>query len=133
MNAARNHSPGFTVIELIVSIVFLLAAGLIFMWQFNNLKTSYRDDQRRTAINSIYYSLEEVYHKQNGYYPSEINDDTLASIDKQILIDPNGNKLGTAESDYRYEPTKCQDNKCQSYSLRADLQNEADYVRKNKD
>ena len=130
MKQPLTRSSGFTVIELIVAIVFLAAAGGLFAWQMNNLSISYRDDARRTSINAIHYSLEEVYYQENGHYPEQINDDTLRSIDKEILVDPNGIKLGESDSDYRYEPTACNNGQCKSYSLRANLENEADYIRR---
>lgn len=125
-------NSGFTVIELLVSIIFLLTAGIVAAWQFNNLQTSMRDDSRKTAINSMYYGLEEVFYKENAYYPPEITDDTLRSVDDKLLKDPQGVAIGQPESDYRYEATDCTQSKCQSYTLRADLENESDYVKTNR-
>lgn len=134
---------GFTVIELLVVIAFLIFAGVLFVVQKNNLEVAARDDKRKTAINAMYYGLEESFFKQNSYYPAEINDKNLTTLDSALFTDPNGVKLGqttevideeevSVQSDYRYEPTNCNDNKCKSYSLRADLEAEADYVKKNR-
>lgn len=134
---------GFTVIELLVVIVFLIFAGVLFVIQKNNLEVAARDDKRKTAINAMYYGLEESFFKQNGYYPAEINEKNLTTLDSALFTDPNGIELGqttetyndeevSVQSDYRYEPTNCSDNKCKSYSLRADLEAEADYVKKNR-
>lgn len=122
---------GFTVIELLITIVFLLVAGSVVAWQANNIRVSMRDDQRKVAINSMYHGLEEVYYKENGHYPQKISDTTLRSVDDALLADPRGNKIGDASSDYRYEPAKCNDGKCAAYTLRADLENEDDYTKKN--
>lgn len=134
---------GFTVIELLVVIAFLIFAGVLFVVQKNNLEVAARDDKRKTAINAMYYGLEESFFKQNGYYPAEINEKNLTTLDSALFTDPNGIELGqttetyndeevSVQSDYRYEPTNCSDNKCKSYSLRADLEAEADYVKKNR-
>jgi len=134
---------GFTVIELVVVIVFLIFAGILFFVQKNNLEVAGRDETRKTAINAIYYGLEESFYKQNGYYPAEINDKNLTTLDSKLFTDPNGIKLGQTtekindeeipvQSEYRYEPTNCTDSKCKSYTLRADLEAEADYVKKSR-
>ncbi len=131
---------GFTVIELLVVIAFLIFAGVLVVVQKNNLEVASRDNTRKTAINAMYYSLEESFYKQNGYYPPEINEKNLTTLDSKLFTDPNGVKLGQTtkkvndedvpvQSDYRYEPTNCTDSKCKSYTLRADLEGEADYVK----
>lgn len=125
-------NTGFTVIELLVSIAFLLTAGIVAAWQFNTLQTSLRDDSRKIAINSMYYGLEEVFYKEHNYYPQEITDETLRSVDDDLLKDPEGVAIGDPASDYRYEATDCTQNKCQSYTLRADLENESDYIKTNR-
>ena len=130
-NFSRTTS-GFTIIELLVTAAFLIVAGSIAAWQFSNIATSARDDKRKIAINSIYYGLEEVYFKQNGAYPEKIASGTLTSVDPKLLSDPSGKKIGESDSDYRYEPSGCVDGKCASYSLRADLEAESDYVKKNR-
>lgn len=126
-------SHGFTVIELIITAVFLTVAGIVVAWQFNNVATSVRDDKRKIAINSLYYGLEEVYYKQHNAYPEKITDETIKSVDPKLLTDPSGKKLGESDSSYRYEPSQCVDGKCAAYSLRADLETESDYVKKNRD
>lgn len=134
---------GFTVIELLIVIAFLIFAGVLFFIQKNNLETSVRDDDRKAAINAMYFALEEGFYKQNGYYPTEISGKNLPTIDGALFTDPNGFKLGQTtqkvgdtdipvQSDYRYEPTNCTDSKCKSYTLRADLEAEADYVKKSR-
>jgi type II secretory pathway pseudopilin PulG len=127
-----KRSHGFTVIEVIVVALFLSVATVVLFIQKNHLATTQRDDQRKTAINAMYYSLEEVFFAKNGYYPSEINSKVLPSVDPELFTDPNGVKLGDKNANYRYEGSSCDNDKCKGYSLRADLEKEADYVKKNR-
>jgi type II secretory pathway pseudopilin PulG len=127
-----KNSRGFTVIELIVAIVFLLTAATVLFMQKNNLSAAQRDDQRKTAINAMYYNLEEVFFEKNGYYPSKIDSKTLRAMDPELFTDPDGFKMNEADSNYRYEGTNCDNDKCKSYTLRADLEKEADYVKTNR-
>lgn len=124
-----KRSSGFTVIELIVVIAFLAFASVLFFAQKNNLEVASRDTQRKTAINAMYYSLEEVFYAKNHYYPATITKDNLTSMDPALLTDPNGKKIGDSSSNYRYEPTNCNNDECKSYTLRSTLENEADYVK----
>lgn len=134
---------GFTVIELLMAIVFLIGAGTLFFVQKNNIQTAGRDEQRKTAINAMYYSLEEGFYTKNKYYPARVDEKNLTTVDAALFTDPNGIKIGqttltqdelsyTVASDYRYEPTNCSDGKCKSYTLRGDLENEADYIKKSR-
>lgn len=127
-----DKQRGFTVIELIVAIVFLIAAGTIFVIQKNDLELSARNQERRTAINAMHYSLEEVYFRGNGYYPPNITEQTLPSVDPELFNDPEGTMIGNQGSDYRYEPSGCENDRCQGYTLRADLENEEDYIRQSR-
>lgn len=128
-----KRSAGFTVIELIVAIIFLAAASVILFSQRQSLVATQRDDTRKTAINAMYYSLEEVFYAKNGYYPSKIDETNLSSMDPTLFTDPDGQAINTSTSDYRYEPTNCDiSGKCQSYSLRGLLEKEADYVKKSR-
>lgn len=120
---------GFTVIELLVVIVVLAAVGWLFWQQKNQVESAARDDKRRTAINAMYYSLEDVFYAKNKYYPGTISAKNLTSMDKALFTDPDGVALGTSESDYRYEPTGCSGGKCKGYTLRALMENEADFVK----
>lgn len=134
---------GFTVVEITITIAFLLFAGILFWSQKNNLDVTYRDTQRKTAINAMHYSLEESYFKQNKYYPEEINESNLTTMDATLFTDPDGVKLGQTsqtvddeevpvQSNYRYEATNCSEGKCRGYTLRADLQGEEDFVKTNR-
>lgn len=129
MNVSNKQS-GFTVIELLVAITLCVATGVLFLQQKNQIEQVDRDRERKTAINAMYYSLEEGYHPANNSYPRTLSADNLKSMDPALFVDPNGVKLGAQGSNYRYDPTNCDGNNCQSYTLRATLESEADYVKK---
>lgn len=129
----KKHSTGFTVIELIVVIAFLGVVSVLFFNQNKSAEASNRDIQRKTAINAMYYSLEESYYAKHKNYPEKLSADKLPTMDEKLLEDPNGNKIGTAESDYKYESINCNDaGVCSSYELTANLENEADYTKKSR-
>lgn len=138
-----KQQSGFTVIELIVTVVILFVASLLFISQKNNLEASARDDRRKADINTIYHNLEKVYYAQHKSYPRELNEKTLPAVQPDTFKDPqgiaiNGKKedptfgLTIAQSDYRYEAKGCnqETGACQSYELHTDLELEADYTKK---
>jgi len=127
-----KRTDGFTVIELLVIVLVLGAASVLFFVQKGNLEISARDQQRKTAINAMYYSLEEVFYKSNSFYPTTIDETTLPSVEPALFTDPPGVKIGQAASNYRYEPVNCTDSKCKGYTLRSTLENEADFVKESK-
>lgn len=126
-----KRSAGFTVIELVVAVLFLASATVILFSQRSNLVAIQRDTTRKTAINAMYYSLEEVYYAaHNNSYPTKLDATTLPSVDPALFTDPNGKTIGDGASNYRYEGTNCTtDGACKSYNLRALLEKEADYVK----
>lgn len=127
----NKSTQGFTVIEIIFVVVLLAAASILFFVQKNNVEIAARDESRKTAINAMYYSLEEVYFKENGFYPRTINSETLPSVDPELFKDTNDVELNEASSEYRYEPTDCNGDQCSSYTLRTTLENEDDFVKTN--
>lgn len=127
-----NTSRGFTVIEIIIVVVILGAASLLFFTQKNHVEVSARDDARKTAINAMYYGLEEVYFKENKSYPRSLSSKQLPSVDPELFKDPNGTALGEGASDYRYEAFGCDGDACKGYTLRTTLENEDDFVKTNR-
>lgn len=127
-----KRSAGFTVIELIFVAVIFGLASIFFFTQKHNLEIVARDNTEKTAINAMYYSLEEVYFPANKYYPQTINSDVLRAVDPALFTDPNGKLINTAGSVYTYSPTNCDDNKCTGYTLKAILENEGEYVKYSK-
>lgn len=123
------NQRGFTVIELLFLTVLLAVVGVVFWTQKNNIEIANRDDKRKVSINALYYGLEKVFYPTQGYYPKQLSTGTLPSIDPAHFKDPNGVAVGTPNSDFRYEPKKCEADKCMSYSLRTKLQSEADFVK----
>lgn len=125
-----RDSRGFTAVELVAAIVVLLAATGLAVWQRNDINAATRDSERKTSINAMYYSLEEAYYPANGNaYPERLNVDTLNGLDPALLADPDGKKIGDSGSSLRYEPRNCANGKCRGYTLRADLEKEADFVK----
>ena len=59
---------GFTVIELVIVIVFLGVVFGLFFTQKNHLRQLNRDAERKTAVNAIYFNLTQIYYKNNKYY-----------------------------------------------------------------
>jgi len=127
-----KYSRGFTVIELLIVIVLFAAASLLFFVQKNNVEIAAKDEARKTSINAMYYSLEEVYFKQNSAYPRTVNGTILPSVDPELFKDPSGVKIGEANSNFSYEASNCDGDVCKEYTLRTTLQNEDDYIKTNK-
>jgi len=125
----NKMSRGFTVLEILFVIVIIGFATVVFFVQKNNVEIAARDAERKTSINAMYYSLEEVYFKENNHYPRTLNETVLPSVDPELFKDPQGIKIGESNSNYRYEPTNCENDECAGYSLRTVLENEADYVK----
>ena len=125
-----KRSNGFTVIELLFVLAFVLVGSYVFFAQKISLDAVARDDQRKIAINAMYFSLEEVYYEKNGYYPAAIDSKTLRSVDPELFTDPDGYKLGDANANYSYNPLSCSlDGKCKSYTLKSFMEKEAEYTK----
>jgi len=127
-----KRSDGFTVIEILVVIVFLGVATVLLFIQKDILAATQRDDQRKMAINAMYYNLEEVFYEKNGFYPSTIDSKTLRAMDPVLFTDPDNIKLGEQGSDYRYEGSNCDNEKCKNYKLSSNLEKEAEYIKTNR-
>lgn len=123
---------GFTVLELIIAIVFLLAAATIFYVQKRDLEIAHRDSIRKTSVNEMYYVLEDVYFPANQAYPERLAADQLKGINPESLKDPSGKTIGEYGSNFRYEARDCNAGKCRSYTLTADLENEVDFVKESR-
>lgn len=123
---------GFTVIELLIAVVLLATIGTVFFIQKSQYESMDRDEKRRTAINAMYYNLEDVFYLKNQYYPKSIDDKNLTAMDSALLKDPSGIQVGSSGSDYHYDPINCEGDKCKGYTLRASLENEEDFIKKNR-
>ena len=128
-----NTKKGFTLIELLIVGAFAALLVIIFFIQKANVDAMDRDDHRRTAINAMYYALEEYYYPTFGYYPSEISEENLTVIDPALFTDPFGVNIGNDDSSYSYEPANCnENNECREYILRAGLEKEDTYIKRGK-
>jgi Tfp pilus assembly protein PilE len=127
----KQRTHGFTVIEVLTLIAFLSVVTVVLFTQRNGLIATQHDTQRKTAINAMYYNLEEVYYSAHHSYPAKIDSKVLTAMDPALFTDPNGVTLGDSTSDYRYTAENCtpSGNDCKSYTLRATLQREAAYVK----
>ena len=128
----RKSKTGFTILELVVVILFASLAVLLFFIQKANVDAMDRDDDRKTAINAMYYALEEGFYPDNGYYPETISEKNLTVIDPALFTDPTGINLGEEGCSYTYDPANCEDGKCKEYVLRATLEKEDVYIKKNR-
>lgn len=125
-----NKKNGFTVIEIILCIAFVAIFVVLFFLQKVNTEAMARDEQRKSAINAMYYALEEGYYVENEGYPENIeNAETLRWIEPDLFTDPTGLALWQEDSNYTYESSDCENGKCKSYTLRAKMEKEADYVK----
>ena len=92
-----------------------------------------RDEDRKIAINAMYYALEEDFYKDHGYYPSEISEENIPAIDPSLWTDPTGFNLGDQFSSYSYEPADCDNNNhCKKYILKTELEKEDAYIKTNR-
>lgn len=127
-----KSSRGFTVVELLIVVTVLAVASVVFFMQKSHVEVAARDEARKTSINAMYYSLEEVYYPQHKSYPRTLESSVLPSVDPALFKDPSDIKIGESDSDFRYEPTDCDGDNCKGYTLRTTLENEADYIKKNR-
>ena len=127
-----SRAHGFTIVELILVLLIFTTTAFILLWQQSSLSQGYRDDQKKTDINAIYYGLEESFYKENGYYPLAIKSERLRTVDAARLKDPDGNMIGSGASSYRYQPERCDQDRCQGFTLSADLEREASFVKRSR-
>lgn len=123
---------GFTVIEIIIVAVFASLLLILFFVQKGNIDAMERDEDRKIAINAMYYALEESYYKDNGYYPEMISEENIKVIDPALWTDPSGYNLGDPASSYSYQPANCENGKCKEYILKANLEKEDTYIKSNR-
>lgn len=127
-----KKQAGFTALELIVAIIILIAAGVIFLVQKNDIAAEHRDAIRKISINAIYYNLEEIVYPTLKGYPAKLDTKQLKAMDSDLLKDPNGVTINESGSEYTYEPSSCTGDVCQHYVLRATLEKEAEFVKKSR-
>lgn len=126
------NKKGFTILELVIACVFASLILIFFFVQKSNIDAMNRDEKRKTAINAMFYSLEEDFYIKNGYYPETISENNLKSMDPELFTDPSGINIGTEGSSYSYEPINCSNGKCKAYTLRANMEKEDTYIKRNR-
>ncbi len=126
------NKKGFTVLEIIIVAVFASLLLILFFIQKSNIDAMERDEDRKTAINAMYYALEEGFYKENGYYPESISEENIKVIDPSLWTDPSGINIGDPSSSYSYEAANCKDGKCKEYTLKATLEKEDAYTKYNR-
>lgn len=123
---------GFTILEIIIVAAFASLLLILFFIQKSNIDAMERDEDRKIAINAMYYALEESFYKDNKYYPEFISEENIKVIDPALWTDPDGFNLGDSFSSYSYEPANCTDGKCKEYTLKAELEKEDTYIKNNR-
>ncbi len=126
------NKKGFTILELIIVIAFASLALVLFFAQKVNIDAMDRDKQRKTAINAMYYALEEGFYEQNHFYPETISPENVTVIDPNLFTDPSGIILGETGCSYTYEAANCSDGKCKEYTLRSNLEKEDVFIKRNR-
>ena len=71
---------GFTILEIVIVGVFATLLLILFFVQKGNIDAMERDEDRKIAINAMYYALEEGYYKEHGYYPETISEENIKSF-----------------------------------------------------
>lgn len=127
-----DKKQGFTILEVVIVGVFASLLLIFFLIQKSDNDAMQRDETRKTAINAMYYALEESYYKEHKYYPEHISEDNIKVIDPALWTDPDGHNLGSSESSYSYEAANCKDGKCKEYTLKATLEKEQLYIKNNR-
>ena len=127
-----NKKSGFTILEIIIVGVFATLLLILFFVQKSNLDAFSRDEARKTAINAMYYALEEDFYKEHKYYPEQISEENIKVIDPALWTDPFGVNLGDPVGSYFYEPANCDNGKCKEYTLKAILEKEDAYIKYNR-
>ena len=123
---------GFTILEISIVGVFATLLLILFFVQKANLDAMKRDENRKTAINAMYYALEESFYKDHKYYPETISEENIKVIDPALWTDPSGLNLGDPDSSYSYTPANCDNGHCKEYTLKATLEKEDAYIKYNR-
>lgn len=126
------NKKGFTILELIIVASFASILLILFLIQQSNIDAMNRDEKRKTAINAMYYALEEDFYPKHNYYPESISEENIKVIDPALWTDPSGYNLGDPHSSYSYEAANCKEGKCKEYILKANLEKENTYTKYNR-
>lgn len=118
-----KRASGFTVIELISCIALLCIVGTLILIQKNNIDAAARDQERKTAINAVYYGLKEGYVVEHKSYPVTISKEILPYVDPKSF-EPVGDD---AAYKLHYQGLDCVGTSCQKFEIKTKLEKEAEY------
>jgi prepilin-type N-terminal cleavage/methylation domain-containing protein len=123
----RNHSRGFTLVELIVAISIVGLLSAIGLVSYLEVTKNSRDQIRMRDLQSLKGYL-EIYRNSHGEYPNSLKDAKLQSIVKEFPTDPK------QKSGYYFQAftdssmnTPCISNGCVAYVLCAQKETNASY------
>lgn len=128
MKKNRSAHSGFTIIELMVVIVFLSALTALALINIRGIRAENRDSERKSDINAVFFQL-ETFHQANGYYPESFDAEVLKGIDPAALKDTADRSFNEDGSQYQYRARACSAEKCKSYELKAELEKEAPFIK----
>ena len=116
---------GFSWIEIVIILAVVAFGATLILVQKYNLEAMARDNQRKIAVNAVYYALEESFYPAHGYYPESISPSVLPVVDPELWEDP--------EIDFYYAPVSCNyEGHCSAYTIKTELEKEDTYIKKNK-
>lgn len=109
MNKAWAAKKGFTIIELLVSIVVIGILVTIMIVSYNGVQQRSRDSQRGSHMTLLNIAIEK-YHAEKGQYPDACGNDTecpISTLATQLLpflstIPHDPRYTADSYSDYRY-------------------------------
>lgn len=131
MEAMQSHwQDGFTLTEVIIAVAMLLASGFFVYTQWQYFQMVERNTDRKNAINAMHYYLQEVYLPKHDSYPVVLEPDTITAIKEDALRGPSGQLVTDPGSSLRYQPGGCNGGSCQRYTLRANLEQAPDFIRR---
>lgn len=113
----KKNQKGFTIIELLVVIVII---GILIALALPNLFAAQargRDSDRKNELKNAQQKL-ETYFNDNGQYPNDWTTVVTEAEDRE----------GPRSDTYTYDVSgaTCDDDGCDGYVLRADLENDSD-------
>ncbi len=91
---AKNKERGFTIIELVIVIIVVIALGVLVIRTFGTIRQKDRDSERQKDLAALRTEL-DVFYQNHGYYPSraDFNDKkwlsaNLKTLNHSYLTDP---------------------------------------------
>ena len=119
-----RRDNGFTIIELLVALTLTIIVGVLIVLQKNDIDASQRDNQRKTAVNAMYYGLKEGYYPSKKSYPVAIDAKTLPYI-----LPDSFKTVGDDAYKVRYIGLDCKDGVCANFQLKVKLEKESEYTK----